>query len=171
MIFVARTESGETVEYRDTKRWLWILSVLSPAVPMAAVYFMLESGNPLWALAPLVFYYVAVPLLDAVFGEDNDNPPDAVIEALASDNYYRALLFLSIPVFYGSFLTSMYAAMQASTPWWGMLALAWSAGVASGAGITVGHELGHKPNRLDQWGAKAILARVEIGMQAGCPGV
>ena len=163
MIFVARTESGETVEYRDTKRWLWILSVLSPAVPMAAVYFMLDSGNPLWAMAPLIFYYVAVPLLDALFGEDNDNPPDAVIEALASDNYYRVLLFLSIPVFYGSFLASMYAAMQASTPWWAMLALAWSAGVASGAGITVGHELGHKPNRLDQWGAKAILALTGYG--------
>jgi alkane 1-monooxygenase len=33
-----------------------------------------------------------------------------------------------------------------------------SAGVASGSGLTVGHELGHKPNALDQWGAKIVNA-------------
>ncbi|WP_075995328.1 alkane 1-monooxygenase [Salaquimonas pukyongi] len=163
MIFIARSENGETVEYQDTKRWLWILSVLSPSVPLVGAIAMVWAGNPLWALFPLVFYFMTVPLLDAWFGEDNDNPPEAVVEALAADPYYRMLLFASIPVFYAGFLAAMYAAMQEATPWWAMVALVLGTGAASGAGITVGHELGHKPSRADQWGAKAILALTGYG--------
>lgn len=163
MIFVAQNRNGEQIEYRDTKRWLWVLSVLSPAVPLVCVLALFASGNPIWAIAPLCFYFLVIPLLDAIFGEDNNNPPEEVVEALSSDPYYRLLLFLSIPVFYASFLASVIAALQQDMPWWAYLALALGAGAASGAGITVGHELGHKPNRLDQWGAKAILALTGYG--------
>ena len=33
MIFVAETADGEKVEYKDKKRYLWILSILSPSIP------------------------------------------------------------------------------------------------------------------------------------------
>jgi alkane 1-monooxygenase len=36
--------------------------------------------------------------------------------------------------------------------------MAVSAGVSSGGGLTMAHELGHKPNKMDQLGAKIILA-------------
>jgi len=43
-------------------------------------------------------------------------------------------------------------------PVWGFVTLAMSAGVVSGSALTIGHELGHKQNTLDQLSAKIINA-------------
>ena len=41
MIFISTTKTGERIEYRDSKRWLWVLSVLSPSLPgLAALTFL-----------------------------------------------------------------------------------------------------------------------------------
>jgi hypothetical protein len=66
--------------------------------------------------------------------------------------------FISVPVFWFSFLACAIAAGQPETPLLVYLGLALSSGISSGTAITVGHELGHKPNRLDQWGAKLANA-------------
>jgi len=158
MIFVSQSKNGNVVEYRDAKRWLWILSVLSPSIPFLSAIFLLSTGNALWSLFPVIFYFMFIPLLDYLVGEDLNNPPEEVVEAMSNDPYYRVLLFVSIPIFYASFIGAAYAAMQPETPWWAFFALAWGAGISSGSGLTVGHELGHKPNRLNQWGAKLINA-------------
>ena len=158
MIFVARTADGETVTYRDTKRWLWLLSVMSPAVPMLVAFLVWKTSNPLWSLAILGFYFGMVPVLDAVFGEDASNPPDVIVEAMAADSFYRTLLFISVPVFYASFLTVAWVLGTVELPWWAFLALAVGAGTASGAGLTVGHELGHKPGKAEAFAAKLVNA-------------
>lgn len=163
MIFVTTTKSGDRVVYRDSKRWLWILSVLAPSLPGLAAAAYLASGNAWWVLVPVVFYYGVFVAADHLIGIDPNNPPEDVVEQMASDNYYRVLLFISVPVFWFSFLLSAIAAGQADTPFWAWLGLALSAGVSSGTAITVGHELGHKLNRLDQWGAKLANAASGYG--------
>jgi alkane 1-monooxygenase len=163
MIFISQAQTGERIEYRDGKRYLWLLSVVSPAMPLLAVILMALSGSPWFALLPVVIYFGFVPLLDWLIGEDENNPPEEVIEALSADGFYRALLFASVPVFYASFLASAYAVATFGLPLWAMIALTIGAGVASGSGLTVGHELGHKPNVLDQWGAKVVNALTGYG--------
>jgi alkane 1-monooxygenase len=163
MIFVSQSQTGERVEYRDGKRYLWLLSVLSPAMPLLAVILMALTGSPWFALLPVAIYFGFVPLLDWLIGEDENNPPEEVIEVLSADGFYRALLFASVPVFYASFLASAYAVAAFGLPLWAMIAITIGAGVASGSGLTVGHELGHKPNLLDQWGAKIINALTGYG--------
>ena len=163
MIFVGTTKSGRRIEYRDRKRGLWILSVLSPSLPGLAALALLTSGDAWWALVPVVFYYGAYIIGDHLVGVDPNNPPEEVVEAMASDPFYRVLLFLSVPVFWFSFLTCAIAAGQPGTPWWAWIGLVVAAGVSSGTAITVGHELGHKPNRLDQWGAKLANAVTGYG--------
>jgi alkane 1-monooxygenase len=158
MIFIGTTKTGDRVEYRDRKRGLWVLSVLSPALPGLAALAMIATGNAWWALVPVALYYGVFIIGDHLVGVDPNNPPEEVVEAMASDAYYRVLLFLSVPVFWFSFLASAVAAGQPDTPWWAWIGLVVAAGVSSGTGITVGHELGHKPNRLDQWGAKLANA-------------
>jgi alkane 1-monooxygenase len=163
MIFVNQTQTGERIEYRDGKRYLWLLSVVSPAMPLLAVLLIAATGSPWFALLPVATYFGLVPLLDWLIGEDENNPPEEVIEALSADNFYRALLFASVPVFYASFLASAYAVANFGLPLWAMIAITIGAGVASGSGLTVGHELGHKPNSLDQWGAKVVNALTGYG--------
>jgi alkane 1-monooxygenase len=158
MIFVSQTSDGSRVEYRDGKRYLWVLSVLSPAMPLVAVLLLVWTGATVFAALPIAVYFGLVPLLDWLIGEDENNPPEAVIEKMSQDPFYRALLFLSIPVFYASFLASIWAVASLALPLWASILIVFGAGVASGSGLTVGHELGHKPNALDQFGAKLINA-------------
>jgi alkane 1-monooxygenase len=158
MVFITQTKTGEHIEYRDAKRYLWFFSVLSPSMPLLGVLLLAYTGSPWFAFLPVTIYFVLVPLMDWLIGEDENNPPEAVIEQLSQDQFYRILLFASIPVFYASFIAGMWAISSLGLPLWSALALTIGAGVASGSGITVGHELGHKPNILDQWGAKLVNA-------------
>lgn len=148
---------------RQAKRWLWLVSVVGPALPGLAALLLAATGEPLWALAAPLFYYVGVPALDMLVGEDPFNPPDSDIEELAADPWYRLLLFLSIPVIWFSLIACAFAAALPGLPLWAFAALALSAGISSGGAITVGHELGHKPNALDGFGAKLANAASGYG--------
>ncbi|MEM9732331.1 MAG: alkane 1-monooxygenase [Pseudomonadota bacterium] len=154
MIFVAQTKAGERVEYRDTKRYLWFVSLTVPLIPVIAValYFALDR-NPLMTVVPFVYSFFLIPLIDMVLGEDTSNPPPEVVEQMAEDNYYRILLHASVPLFWIGLLTSAWLVGTQDLPWWGVLAMAISAGYSAGTAITVGHELGHKPNKTDKFGA------------------
>ena len=70
MIFVSTSKDGDTVRFVDRKRYLWILSVLSPAVPGFCALFLFAGWSHVWAAFPLVFYFLFVPLLDMWIGED-----------------------------------------------------------------------------------------------------
>ena len=158
MVFVSQKADGERVEYRDSKRWLWILSVLSPSLPLLTVYLLYVTDYGAWASIPMLVYFGLVPLLDWLIGEDTANPPEEVIEALSSDPYYRVLLLLSVPVFWSSFIATMWAVAILDIPILAKIVLVVGAGVASGSGLTVGHELGHKLNAVDQFAAKLVNA-------------
>ena len=159
MIFAAETREGDRIEWRDTKRYLWFVSLAVPLYTLGAVaWYVWVDPSPWVALAPLVISFVLTPLLDALFGEDTSNPPEAVVEEMAEDGYYRRLLHLSVPFYWAAFLAAAWFVGTQDLPWWGVLAMAVSAGYASGTAITVGHELGHKTNRLDRWMAKIALA-------------
>lgn len=158
MIFISATKNGEQIEYRDEKRFLWILSVLTPIVPGIGALAYLSTGSLAWGFLAPVIYYAVIPLLDTLIGTDPHNPPEEVVEQMAEDQWYRRLLFLSIPVYFASMILSAMAAAQTATPWWAVVLFALGAGTTSGTALTVGHELGHKPNFADQWGAKLINA-------------
>lgn len=158
MIFVSENKNGELVQFTDKKRYLWILSVLVPSIPGLCAVILLMGGSLFWAVAPLLYYYLIIPALDMLVGEDLTNPPEEVVEQLSNDGYYRFLLHLSIPVFYFTFLTSAVAVGILDLPIWAFITLTLSAGIASGSALTVGHELGHKQNKLDQLGAKIITS-------------
>ena len=146
------------VAYRDRKRWLWALSVVYPLIPFAGIGLHAWTGQPAWLLLPLAIGYVGGPLLDAWLGEDENNPPEAVVPQLEADRYYRWLTVAVVPL---HFLTLIGCAVWAGTqdlPWWAFLALAYVAGTTSGLGINTGHELGHKHTALEVGLAKLVLA-------------
>ena len=82
---------------------------------------------------------------------------------LASDPYYRVAavpLRAGVLVFLPDLRDCCGTARHSRVAWIGLVV---AAGVSSGTAITVGHELGHKPNRLDQWGAKLANAVTGYG--------
>jgi len=167
MIFVAQTKDGETITYRDTKRYLWLLSLSVPLVPTLAVilYFVMDK-QPLVTVLPFLYSFVLIPILDFFIGEDTTNPPAEIVEKMADDNYYRWLLHASVPLFWMALLSSAWLIGTQGLPWWAVITMAISTGFSSGTAITVGHELGHKTNRLDRF--SAMLANAVSGYGHFC---
>jgi alkane 1-monooxygenase len=163
VIFVSSRNGREGIEYRDTKRHLWLISVVAPIVPGFGAAMLMLIGNLAWAAFAIVFYYVVLPIADTIVGEDPNNPPEEIVEKLSTDNFYRVLLYLSIPIYYASFLLSAVAIGTMTLPWWAFLLVTLGAGISSGTALTVGHELGHKNSGVDRWAARFITALTGYG--------
>ena len=152
-----------TPTYVDPKRYFYALSIFWPFVPVVGIALALSTGWGVFYGFTLILWYGIVSVLDVVLGKDESNPPDAAMERLESDRYYRVLAYLTVPVHYITLIVSAWAVATMPLAWWEVLLLALSVGVANGLAINTGHELGHKPASLDRWMAKIVLAVVGYG--------
>lgn len=151
------------VAYADPKRYWYALSIFWPLVPALGVWAALATGWGVFYGFTLILWYVIVTALDFALGKDEANPPDAAMEQLEGDRYYRLLAYLTVPVHYVTLVVAAWAVATQPLAWWEVLLLALSVGVANGLAINTGHELGHKPATLDRWMAKIALAVVGYG--------
>jgi alkane 1-monooxygenase len=157
-VFTLARAGSAPLTYVDRKRRLWLASLAMPAIPLGAMAAALATGREAFLLAPLAFFYGIVPLLDLVAGEDTSNPPEELVPQLSADHYYRWLTWATVPLYFVTLAAA--AAFVGTQPLsaGGILAVALSVGFYSGSAITVGHELGHKKEKLERWLAKVVLA-------------
>jgi alkane 1-monooxygenase len=146
------------VSYTDRKRYLWLLSVAFPLIPLMGIGLMNWSGHEGMLWAPLLSAYVLIPLLDYLFPNDRNNPPEAVVPQLEADSYYRLLNYLTVPLHFIVLIVGAWFVAHNELSWWGLLGLSLTVGVSSGFGINTGHELGHKKSKLDRLAARLVLA-------------
>lgn len=157
-LYAANDSRGQTVTYRDRKRHWWLLSVVYPLVPFLGMWAHAASGYQLALGLPLVISYGLMPLLDARIGEDENNPPEAVVPQLDADRYYRWLTWSTVPLHFIALIGCAWWVGTHALSWWAVLMLAYVAGTDSGLGINTGHELGHKRTAVEQWLARMVLA-------------
>ena len=160
-MFIATAKDGSEIRYRDGKRFLYLWSMFFPLVPaIAAALYVTQIG--VWStFIPLIYLYVFVPIVDAIIGEDGHNPPDEVISAMAADRFYSWMVRATVPFLWLSFIATAMLVGTQELPWWSIIALVVGVGSVSGNSITIGHELGHKSNKLDQ--KLAMWANAVIG--------
>ena len=164
MEFVARSDDGQTVRYKDPKRYAWLAAFISPFLGLATVALYFATGAQPWVLfVPLAYLFVLIPIADGLFGEDSHNPPDAIVPLLAADPYYRSLLYADIFLLYVSFMASIWLVGTHGIPWWAYIGFALSVGITSADAILLGHELGHKHRAADRVAAQVALALVGYG--------
>ena len=144
--------------WRDHQRLWWLLSPAFALLPLIGVAAHALTGRESLLGLPLLLSYGMVPLLDAILGEDADNPPDSAVPGLQDDRLYRWLTWLAVPMHFISLVGCAAWAGTQPLSWWAVLLLAVVAGVGSGLGLNTGHELGHKHGRLEQWLARLVLA-------------
>ena len=144
--------------YRDPKRWVWWFSLAVPALIGLGPLLMLWQGNPLMLWWPLIFLYAAVPLGDALLGEERSNPPESAVAQLEADAYYRYITYALVPVLWGAFVFAAWFVVSHDLPWHAWLAMVLNTGAVGGFGINLGHEMGHKHHRLERWLALITLA-------------
>jgi alkane 1-monooxygenase len=164
MEFVASAPDGRSIRYNDRKRYLWLLSLTGSFNPPIAIALYFAAGhNPFALLFPLLYTFVAIPIVDAIMGEDPHNPPEEVVRQMAQDNYYRVLLYVGIVLLFASFLTVSWFLGTYRVPGWAYVVLALGAGFQSSGAILLGHELGHKNNRADRIAAQVANGLVGYG--------
>ncbi|HEU5294575.1 MAG TPA: alkane 1-monooxygenase [Burkholderiaceae bacterium] len=146
------------VSYRDRKRAWWLLSVVYPLIPFTGMAAHAASGHEIGLALPLAISYGLMPLLDALIGEDENNPPEAVVPQLEDDRYYRWLTWATVPLHFVALIGCAWWAGTHELSWWALLILGYVAGTDSGLGINTGHELGHKHSLVEQWLARLVLA-------------
>ena len=146
------------VTYTDKKRGWWLLSLANPMIPLVGIVGHWLTGSQLWLLVPLAMMFIMGPALDWLFGEDENNPPEALVPQLEQDAYYRLLTYLTVPLHYFTFLTVAIWVGTQGLSWWAFISLTIAAGFADGFAINTGHELGHKRTKVETWLAKIVLA-------------
>jgi alkane 1-monooxygenase len=133
-----------TLEWRDTKRYAWILGAVIPFIPFLAWGLVEWTGwDVFWFFGP-VFVFGIIPALDLLLGLDRNNPPDEVIEALEEDRYYRWVTYLFIPAQYVCVAWTFQLMSKPQYDVADKVGMAISLGMVAGIAINTAHELGHK---------------------------
>src|ERR1700741_3717907 len=117
MIFTGRTVAGETIAYRDGKRYLWMLSFIPGLIPLLSYWLYLRTENAAATLIPFVFIFGLIPLLDAVIGEDTHNPPAEVVAAMEADPYYLRLARISVLLPWLNYIALIAFIVTQDLPW------------------------------------------------------
>jgi alkane 1-monooxygenase len=151
------------VEWRDGKRYLWIMGAIMPLLPFAAWGLVVATGlDVFWWFGP-VFVFGIVPLVDLLTGLDRNNPPDEVIEHLENDKYYRWVTYAFIPVQYLSLVWGAWMLSHGGLDVVDKIGLALGIGMVAGIAINTAHELGHKKEQHERWFARIALAQPFYG--------
>lgn len=155
--------AGSTEQWKDKKRYLWLIGLVVPSLAFAAIGLYELTGLTFWFwLGPIVILGI-VPAIDLVVGLDRANPPDDVIEALENDRYYRWITYLFLPIQYAGFIGAFWVIDTWDLSVWSKIGIAVSIGCIGGIGINTAHELGHKKESHERWLSKIALAQVFYG--------
>jgi len=155
--------SGSTEQWRDNKRYLWLIGLVVPSLAFIGYGMYALTGWGVWFWIGPIVILVVVPAIDLVAGLDRANPPDDVIEQLENDRYYRWVTYLFLPIQYAGFLGAAWLFVEGGLSWFSMIGLAISVGCIGGIGINTAHELGHKKESHERWLSKIALAQSFYG--------
>ena len=154
---------GSTIRWSDRKRYLWLVALVMPCLPFAAVALYSLTGWGVWLwLGPIVILGL-VPVIDMIAGLDGSNPPDDLIAALEKDRYYRWITYLFLPIQYAGFITAFWFIARGDLTTVDKVGLAVTVGFIGGLGINTAHELGHKRESVERWLSRIALAQTFYG--------
>ncbi|WP_422733968.1 alkane 1-monooxygenase [Micromonospora sp. WMMD558] len=149
--------------WRDTRKPLWPLALLVPALPFLAWLSWRGAGGAwAWWLTPAVVFGL-IPAVDLLIGDDRRNPPEEAVPRLQADGYYRWLTYLYLPAQYAALV--LCCAVWAAGGLSPLVAagLVATVGIVNGIAINTAHELGHKRETTERWLSKVALAPTGYG--------
>lgn len=142
--------------YGSLKKIGFFSALILPALLVLGVEL---GGANLWLIHGFVF--LLVPLMDFLLKTDTSNVPVEAIGQLSKEYFYKLITFIWVYVQLAIVIWGFYVVSTAEYSWWEWLAF--TSGVAlvtGGIGITVAHELGHKPEKIQQVYAQILLMTV-----------
>jgi alkane 1-monooxygenase len=153
-------------QWRDPKRYLWLLGLVVPTVFLFAWFGVYLTGSGVfWWLGPIVTF-VILPVLDYAVGRDDENPPESALARLEDDRFYRWATYLYLPIQYASLALACWVWSGGGGVTLGTvdrIGLMVTIGGIGGVAINAAHELGHQRARAEQRLSKLALAQACYG--------
>ncbi len=126
---------------------------------MFSAFMASSTKHGLWLWFTVFFMYAILPLADLLFGIDDANPDDELVEKLKDDRYYVYIMYAATVMHWLSLFFVAYVVSQYNWSWFYILGGSLSAGILNGVGLVAGHEMGHKvKDRMQVTCAKLLLA-------------
>lgn len=116
------------------------------------------SGYGLITFGPLIYAWIVIPLLELFLRPDNTNLELAEEEIAKADPTYDIILYLIVGLQWFALLHFLNSMRDSSLGVIDKIGRIGTMGLLCGTfGINVGHELGHRNKRAEQWLAKLSL--------------
>lgn len=130
---------------------------LSPAILYGGAIASFHShGWVIWL--PLAYAWIIIPGLELLIRPDPSNMSAAEEEIARADRTYDFLLYLIVPIQYFALYQFLVSMSSDTLLWHETIGRIWVMGLLCGTlGINVGHELGHRSTKLEQFLAKMLL--------------
>ena len=134
-----------------------VFKYLSPfLLYYGAIASFLSSGFVVWL--PLIYSWLFIPLVELFTKPDESNLSAAEEELVKKNIWYDVLLYMVVPFQFfalGLFFNEITYSLQA---WTDIVGKTMAMGLLCGVmGINVGHELGHRSNKTEQFLGKLLL--------------
>lgn len=133
------------------------LKYLAVYILPLTVWFSFHS-NGLWTFFPIAFFFGFLPLIELFFPPDSENMEEKVAYDEKNEKLYDWMMYLAVPVqviFFVYFLFVIGDTAFGSLEFMGRVS---AMGLMCGIiGINVGHDLGHRHNRAEQFGGEILL--------------
>ncbi|MQW92529.1 alkane 1-monooxygenase [Acinetobacter wanghuae] len=144
----------------DKKRFGWLLSPGLPVIGMgilAGYHFGPKATKKLFALGGPLLLHVVIPTLDALVGDDENNPSDDEIKVLVDDPYYDRIVKMFIPLQMAANAFAGYVVTRKEVSLFDQVLLGISMGAINGVAVNTAHELSHRPQKKDHYWSHATL--------------
>ena len=144
----------------DKKRFGWLLSAGLPVIGMgilAGYHFGPKATKKLFALGGPLLLHVVIPTLDALVGDDENNPSDDEIKVLVDDPYYDRIVKMFIPLQMAANAFAGYVVTRKEVSLVDQILLGISMGAINGVAVNTAHELSHRPQKKDHYWSHATL--------------
>lgn len=131
------------------------------SVPLSVAIALTSYGWVCWL--PLFIYFGLLPAMELLIDPDARNVEAKEKELNAKDPFYDILLYLTVPAQVGVLILFLFQLQEVGLSGWETAGRIISFGIMCGVvGINVGHELGHRSDKLAQrLGEIALLTSLE----------
>ncbi|MEY3398487.1 MAG: hypothetical protein RL220_1081 [Bacteroidota bacterium] len=135
----------------------WVKYLVAFILP--ALGFISFSSTGLLAWSPLIYAFVALPVVEYFLGSKVRNLTELEREIAARDRVYDVLLYLMPAVQWSALLVFLDGIDEPALSVWDIAGRTIGMGIMCGViGVNVAHELGHRNSREERFMAKVLLA-------------
>ncbi len=131
----------------------YFFGFIVPSALAISVFF-----NGVWSYSALLIGFVFIPLAELIMPQSTANFTKAEEKIVKKKSIYDWILYIQLPMLFGVLMYFLHLVTTQTLPLVDLIGKSISIGIGCGVmGIGIGHELGHRHKKYEQYMAKAYL--------------